>query len=75
MGWKPKLYPVVVTHSGCVTLSLRKFFKTDCGLTDAAVDTKIKSLQAHTFIYNHKFITLGNCSRRNYAAIASQQLE
>jgi hypothetical protein len=54
LGWRPKLYPIVLTHSGCVTLSLRTFLETDCGLTPTAVNTLTKSLQKHTFSYNSK---------------------
>jgi hypothetical protein len=54
LGWRPKLYPIVFTHSGCVTLSLRIFLKTDCGLTDSAVNSSIKSFQQHTYTYNSK---------------------
>jgi len=54
LGWTPKLYPIVFTHSGCATLSLRFFLKTDCGFTDTAIDTLLKSLQKHTYNYNAK---------------------
>jgi hypothetical protein len=52
LGWRPKLYRIVLTHSGCVTLSLRTFLATDCGLTATAVDTFIKCLQQHTLNSN-----------------------
>jgi len=52
LGWRAKLYPIVLTHSGCATLSLRTLLKTDCGFTDTTVDTLLKLLQKHTFNYN-----------------------
>jgi len=52
LGWKAKFYPIVLTYSGCATLSLRKLLKTDCGFTDTAVNNLLKSLQKHTFSYN-----------------------
>ena len=55
LDWRPKLYPIVLTHSVCVTLSLRTFLTTDCGLTATAVDTFIKCLQQHTLNSNSNF--------------------
>ena len=54
LGWRVKLYPIVLTYSGCVSASLRSFLDQDCGLTPTAINTLIKSLQQHSYRYNSK---------------------
>ena len=54
--WKPCIYPIVLTYSGCLTSSLRIFLKQDCGLTDHSINPFIRQLQTHTCKYNSKLI-------------------
>ncbi|KAG7674629.1 hypothetical protein KSW81_000275 [Nannochloris sp. 'desiccata'] len=55
LGWKPKLYPIVFTHSGCVTTSFRTFL-TDCGLTTHAINSLLKSIQLQILNYNSSIL-------------------
>ncbi|KAL4529477.1 hypothetical protein Ndes2526A_g04262 [Nannochloris sp. 'desiccata'] len=55
LGWKPKLYPIVFTHSGCVTTSFRTFL-TDCGLTTHTINSLLKSIQLQILNYNSSIL-------------------
>jgi len=53
LGWKPKFYPIVLTYSGCATLSLRILLKSDCGFTiRAAVVQAYLQLQFYTNVHS-----------------------
>ncbi|KAG7675048.1 hypothetical protein KSW81_002552 [Nannochloris sp. 'desiccata'] len=55
LGWQPKLFPIVFTHSGCVTTSFRTLL-TDCGLTPHAINSLLKSIQLQILNYNSSLL-------------------
>jgi hypothetical protein len=55
LGWQPTLYPIVFTHSGCVTTSLRTFLN-DCGVTPRQINSLIKSIEHKIYSYNSSLI-------------------